>query len=173
MKKIIKPVLIIVSMLVITAGIGGVIGLSLVNSGNRSVRMVPFVINNVVAEMRASEENRKRYTVTLDLYMELNSDIVSGLSPYIARRELVRNLNRLYHDDVAGEDGMEYVTTKILSWFSEDIDAADVGNVYISSMVTGGIVFARDPLEEDDDSDAGHVDPATMRTFRGLFSAMD
>ena len=171
MIKVLKPMLIILGMLIITIGIGGVVGLAFARPGQKNVKLVAFNVPNVETTMRSSADGRK-YNVKLDLYLELNSEIVKELSPFVARKQLIRNLEYLDYEIVAADGGMEYVTEQIISWFVDDIERdRDVGNIYVSDMVTGPYKFFA--LSGDEETYTGEVvmDANTLRTFNALFKA--
>jgi hypothetical protein len=170
MNQIIKPLLIILVMLLLTIGVGGAAGFAFARSGQNRVNLVAFSVPNVEATMRSSSDGR-RYHVNLDLYLELNSEIVDGLSVYVARKQLQRNLENLDYDIVAADGGMDYVTEQITSWFAEDIRRdRDVGNVYVSNMVTGQHRFY--PIDAGEaDTEDDKMSPERLRTFNALFRA--
>ena len=170
MKKSIKPLLIILGMLGIAIGTGGAVGLVFARSGQKNVQMTAFEVKNITSAMVSSSDGRK-YHVKMDLYLELGNDIIKGLSPYVARKQLTRNLEHLDYDIVAANGGMEYVTGQIISWFVDDIERGrDVGNVYVSNIVTGPHKFYPIP-EEDEEYGELVMDAATQRTFNALFKA--
>jgi len=160
-----------VCMLVVTIGIGGTIGFSYARSGQKTVKMTAFEVKNITSTMVSPSEGRK-FNVKLDLYLELNSDIAKGLSPYVARKQLMRNLEHLDYDIVAADGGMEYVKQQIISWFVDDIEKErDIGNIYVSNIVTGPYKFYLTPQEKEEQTNEIKMDAATQRTFNALFKA--
>jgi len=166
-----KPSFIILVMLVVTIGIGGIIGFAVTRYEQKDTRMTAFEIKNIASEMTSSSEGRK-YNVNMDLYLELNSDIIRGLSPYLARKQLMRNLGCLDYDIVSSDVGMKYITEQIISWFVDDIERdRDVGNIYVSNIVTGPYKFYQKPEQMEQNASEISMDAATQRTFHSLFKA--
>jgi len=166
-----KPLMIIMGMLLVTIGIGGTIGYAYARSGQKQVKMTAFEVKNITSTMVSPSEGRK-FNVKLDLYLELNSDIIKGLSPYVARKQLMRNLEHLDYDIVSADGGMEYVTEQVISWLVDDIEKErDIGNIYVSNIVTGPYKFYLTPDELEEQSGEMTMDAATQRTFNALFKA--